>query len=424
MKKKSIAVALIGVMLISTPIHALPMTEIAPPQDESQMLLTPILEAPLEAEPASISEVTTIRDIFEGHQNLALYDVLCQRNNLEELTTDFVENCETIALFQREGDLGSVTSLKGLEVFTNLKNLYLEGMGSLSNLDGIETLTQLEWIAAVQGQLEDIDAIENLHKLHTLNFDHNKISHLPNMHHLDALIPYVEVEGGWCNNVYLSFNNIPMTEFSSVHLPQRMLDAKPWIEAAMREQNPGYAYDATVYLDPIDFEDNTALYQIFCDYFDEPRLRKETIENCQTIVLDHAQYNLEALTSLKGMSNFKSLLALDIIGAHNLTNLDGVQTIQNLECLTVNSSGIDDASAVSECSNLIQLYLEDNQLKTLPNLTALTRIIPFVPEPHVTYKNLSFSYNQIDPSAFNAAVLTEQMFAQKDWILAMQKEQR
>ena len=116
---------------------------------------------------ADLEKVTTL--FFGGNK---LTDV----KGLEKLT-------ELEVLYLQNNQL---TSVKGLEKLTQLKGLLLSN-NQLTNVKGLEKLTQLKWLELHKNQLTDVKGLEKLTQLTILRVDDNQLTDVKGLEKLNQL---------------------------------------------------------------------------------------------------------------------------------------------------------------------------------------------------------------------------------------------
>lgn len=77
-------------------------------------------------------------------------------------------------------------TLAGLEAYTGLRVLWLEGNG-LTSMCGLSTLRELATLYLQENVIERIEGLENNVRLDTLNLGKNMIERLENLSHLTSL---------------------------------------------------------------------------------------------------------------------------------------------------------------------------------------------------------------------------------------------
>lgn len=136
-----------------------------------------------------------------GYSSFAMNEEIGKMTSLESLNIcfstqeefDLVKNLISIKelFFKGEKNSTSPISLAHLTSLTQLENLNIEA-SYIPKLDGVETLKNLKFLS-VKGNVEDINALDNLTQLEYLNLSRNLISDLsplenkPNLIYLDLL---------------------------------------------------------------------------------------------------------------------------------------------------------------------------------------------------------------------------------------------
>jgi len=106
-----------------------------------------------------------------------------------------------------------ISEIKGLENLTQLEWLYLE-KNSISEINGLENLTQLEWLNLEKNSISKIGGLENLTQLKFLKLNNNSISEidglgtLTNLKRLGLSYNPIETLKGLDNLENLEFLNL------------------------------------------------------------------------------------------------------------------------------------------------------------------------------------------------------------------------
>jgi len=93
------------------------------------------------------------------------YSQLTNLNGIENLTNLKILTCSN----------NQLKSLEGIENLTNLTNLHISS-NQLTNLEGIEKLTNLKFLFCCYNQLTNLKCIENLNSLKQLHCSNNEFS--------------------------------------------------------------------------------------------------------------------------------------------------------------------------------------------------------------------------------------------------------
>ncbi len=165
---------------------------------------TPDITDPSETQPADTqpntdpseiqpTEDTSSDNIITNDENgvpdTALYNILleqCDMNN-DGLIQKEDEANKIISLGIRSNEENQISSLKGLNLFINVKILIVESNYNLKSLDGIEQL-RLDTLIARKNNLIDISQIGDMSEtLSVLNVEDNNLVKLPNLNSFSKL---------------------------------------------------------------------------------------------------------------------------------------------------------------------------------------------------------------------------------------------
>ncbi|MDP7269591.1 MAG: leucine-rich repeat domain-containing protein, partial [Pirellulales bacterium] len=153
--------------------------EEAAPKTQAKVEAVPKTEPKDEAKKSEQPEANTKKDEAEGRvsdssnpNNVKIEKAIRKKINKPtgELTKADLEKVTRLSLKNNQ-----LTDVKGLEKLTQLKHLDLED-NQLTDVKGLEDLTQLTFLDLDNNQLTDVKGLENLTKLEELKLGDNKLT--------------------------------------------------------------------------------------------------------------------------------------------------------------------------------------------------------------------------------------------------------
>lgn len=275
-------------------------------------------------------------------------------------------------------DSKNISSLKGIEYFTNLRSLFC-GSNNLTSLD-LSNNTKLKTIFCNRNQLSQLD-ITKCVDLEDLVCSDNQLSQLD-------ITKCEELTYLWCDN-----NQLTTLNLSSCSLLRNLWCKGNKISSLDISNSP---YLVFYFLnDQINGDDETEwicisgldIYSSYCSYMDVTRiglglgLSVDDFTNIKTGPINYNEVKInttnfpnkifrEAVSQLDcnsdgWLGNFElSVLREMDFGCSNISSLKGIEYFQNLtslNCYECNLESID----VSKNSKLKVLYCEDNNIKKL-----------------------------------------------------------
>ena len=238
----------------------------------------------------------------------------------------------------------SIQSLKGIEYFTALTDLYC-GDNQLTSLD-VSQNTALMWLWCYANQLTSLDVSHNT-KLTYLSCYKNQINNVA----MDALVESLPtVNSGTLRVIY---NENEQNEITFVQMAAAK--AKGWITKyydGNSWQEYGLAINETTFTDA-----NFRSWLLSQEYGADGVLTDAEIGSVTRINVSG-----KSIQSLKGIEYFTALTNLSC-GGNQLTSLDvsGCTSLTNLSCFSNQLTSLD----ISGCIALTNLYCDNNQLTEL-----------------------------------------------------------
>ncbi len=319
--------------------------------------------------------------------------------NKEKITSLYFKNC-------------SIEDIDGVQTFPNLQDLSIENCMNITSLQPLSNLNNLENLAVIGTNIVDVTPIKNLNNLKYLDLRYNFISDIEPLYHLENL-----------ETINLHGNEIRDEEAFKPFVERGLItDYSEALEIATNREYDNRLYDLLITeesrIDEEEFEtivihklDNKDAYYIciidngkvvsygLIDnlnddvYLYNHSYKKITIENCPDLrVLKNFKKPEEVTkitcisndnSSLDGIERFTNLEIFHSDTCINLTNLDALQQLNNLQSIIIRGSRISNLSALSNLTNLRELVLINNYISD---------ISPIVDLPSLEYFDVTGNY--------------------------------
>ncbi len=349
-------------------------------------------------------------EIIEGEYEFKLSDPNYRKNPEDiEIYEDEMELIEALALRGFDEDFNPIEfqSIKGLESATNIKQLTIssgnipeEGAiryseNSISDLNALKNLNNLEILRLSHNNIEDITPLENLTNLKELYLSHNKISDispLKKLHNLkifDISLNYISDIDVIKNYSILEKFIAKRNEISEINAIQNLVnlykidleknqikDIKPLeninkiIDLNLKSNNisdisvlTNKGNITTLYLGNNFIDDlssihdlnNISILDISNNYFTDIN----NIENLLKLYELNISYN--NLKDIYLIRNFKNLEFLDISN-NNITDISPIKDLKNLSILKASNNQINDFSPLDNI-NIYNIQIDNQYLK-------------------------------------------------------------
>lgn len=145
--------------------------------------------------------------------------------------------------------------------------------------------------------------------------------------------------------------------------------------------------------------------------YEDSQFPDETLRNYLKAV---AGVNEDGKLTSAGLESIQSIYSYDFRGQAPVTSLEGLQYCINLTELNLEGQEITDASVVSTLKNLTSIYLSNNDLRELPDLSGLGSL-----------RYASFSWNLIKESSITKSKLPAAFLNDNpDWLSETKRSQR
>ena len=242
-----------------------------------------------------------------------------------------VESCDagTLTITIKKANLETVTTLElnekqitdvsGIEKFTSLTRLNLNGNQKISDIKPIAQLPNLEQLFLYNNKITDITPLESLTKLKDLGLGKNEISNITPLQTLTNIT--------WLSLCENKISDITLlSSFSNLE---------------------------TLYLYNNEITDITPLSSLI---------------NLKTLQI-HSN-KISDIRTLAGLTNLTDLR----LGQNNISDITSLQTLTNITYLALNENKISDITPLSSLTNLEKLYLYNNEITDISSLQTLTNL--------------------------------------------------
>lgn len=260
-----------------------------------------------------------------------------------------------------------IGDLNGIENLTNLQTLDLDH-NLISDINALTKLTNLKNLDLNNNKISDMSALKGLTNLQTLSLGYNNISNisplkglaklhsldLSNYYHASNYISDISALKGLTNLQYLYLSNTKTSDISALKgltkLNSLYLDNYKFCDINILK---GLTNLQTLYLDDNQIKDITAL---------------KGLSKLQYLYLSNDR--ITDITALNGLTNLKYLY----LSNAQISNISALKGLIKLQILYLDNNQIKDISALKGLTNLQTLYLDDNQIKDITALKGLTNL--------------------------------------------------
>ncbi len=275
--------------------------------------------------------------------------------------------CLNLKLEQGETDPITQLQLEGMEGTLNCNSK------NISDIDGAQYLTGIEWIYLTDNQISDVSPLKNLTQLTILTLDSNNISDISDL-------------GGLTNLSNLSLNNNQVSNVGVVgnlsNLTKLGLGSNSISDINALKDLTNLTF---LNLDGHGGNDISAI---------------SNLTNLDHLVL--GQNNLTDISALSELVNVTKLT----LNNNNITDISALEKLTKLNHLNLTSNQISDISVVSNLVNLNQLFSDRNQISDLNPVKDLQELTIF-----------SVAYNQVsDVSMLNNLAKLEYLYVHNNQI--------
>ena len=270
----------------------------------------------------------------------------------------------------------------------------LAGSWNISNLQGIEQLTQLTALLLTRNQISDVSPLSDLTQLTVLLLSNNQISDVSPLSGLTQLteldlrsnqISDVSPLSGLTQLTVLLLSNNQISDVSPLsgltQLTLLMLDGNQISDVSPLVDNEGLGEGDTVDLQGNPLSDEALTTQIPALQARGVEERFDEIAVPEPAAIVFADLNLEiavreAIGKSTGSISPSDVSSLQVLDAQiqNISNLQGIEQLTQLVRLELFHNQITDVSPLSGLTQLSELFLTGNQISDVSQLSGLTQV--------------------------------------------------
>ncbi|MFX1519000.1 MAG: leucine-rich repeat domain-containing protein [Promethearchaeota archaeon] len=245
--------------------------------------------------------------------------------------------------------ISDITEIEGVEKLSNLQELSLND-NQINEIKGLEHLTNLKALNLCDNHISEIKGLDNLNKLDRLYLDNNQITEIKGLENLSNL-----------KKLYLNHNQI--TEIKGL---EYLINLK---ELALGNN-------------PINDEERPFLYWkldlvYYCQAKKEGTLEFVTVEGERYYVkngaLDLSEIEIGDITEIKGLEKLTNLREL-ILYDQKIREIKGLENLKNLKKLCLGWNKIEEIKGLETLTELNELWLAGNPINEIQGLKHLTSL--------------------------------------------------
>ncbi|MBF2363721.1 leucine-rich repeat domain-containing protein, partial [Listeria marthii] len=341
------------------------------------------------------------------NMNTSNYTVSQTNNNqLKDSSTNEIETLSTI--FPDSAFATYIASILHISVDDNVTQQQLDtinsisaGSAGISDLTGISRLTNLTSVSLPNNSISTIDDLKGLTKLTSIILNNNQITTIEGLENLKVLAG-LEVMNNQLKSISLSnltslqyakFQGNPLVEeLSCVNLPKiSSIDSGNYststlglvvnstnLEALTIKNVPNISelIFTGLSLQSVDLNDLPRLTILDIRNNQLAQMNLGNISNLTNLYLSDNKFNDEEVASYTQANSKISTLSM---GNNNLSQIDYLQSLNNLAILRISSTNISDLSPL-QGKNMTELYIDNtpiNNVDVLQTMTNLTRVEAF-----------------------------------------------
>ena len=239
----------------------------------------------------------------------------------------------------RDQGITDISEIKGLNSLTNLISINLED-NKIEKIHGLDDLINLENLYLSHNQITEIEGLEKLLNLQVLALGGNQISEIRNISHLTNL-----------KDLFINGNNLyKIQELDSFTNLQRL----------------NLSYNKIRIIEGLDHLGN--LYSLFLG-----SNKIKSIENLEGLEkLKRLGLSSNKISEIKGMDNLIELEHLDL-NFNRILDIEGLQKLSNLRIITLSHNNIAEIKGL-EALKISQLDLSYNLIKEIKGLDKLPNL--------------------------------------------------
>ncbi|EAD9617554.1 LapB repeat-containing protein [Listeria monocytogenes] len=341
------------------------------------------------------------------NMNISNHTVSQTNNNqLKDSSTNEVETLSTI--FPDAAFATYIASILHISVDDDVTQQQLDTIKSISasnagisDLTGISRLSNLTSVSLTNNSISTIDDLKGLTKLTSIILNNNQITTIDGLENLVALTK-LEVMNNQLKSISLSnLTNLQFAEFqgnpllgelSCVNLPKipnlysgNYVSSTPGVivnstnlEALTIKNIPNVSelIFSGLSLQSVDLNDLPRLTQLDIRNNQLAQMNLGNISNLTSLYITDNKFNDEEVASYIQANSKISTLSM---GNNDLSQIDYLQSLNNLAILRISSTNISDLSPL-QGKNMTELYIDNtpiNNVDILQTMTNLTRVEAF-----------------------------------------------
>jgi internalin A len=385
--------------------------EEAAPKTQAKVEAAPKTEPKDEAKKLEQPEANTKKDEAEGRvsassnpNNVKIEKAIRKKINKPtgELTKADLEKVTRLSLKNNQ-----LTDVKGLEKLTQLKHLDLED-NQLTDVKGLEDLTQLTFLDLDNNQLTDVKGLENLTQLEELKLGENKLTSVKGLEKLTQLTTLylddnqladvkglekltqltelilvrnqlTDVKGleklNQLKALVLIDNKLTdvkglkkLTQLAELHLQNNRL-----IKAQIAELQKALPKCEILSNPPLTNEESAKVIEAAIRKKINKPTRKLTKADLEKVILLDLREN--QLADVKGLEKLTQLTELNLED-NQLTDVKGLEKLTQLKELVLSENQLTDVKGLEKLTHLEDLDLEDNPDLTKAQIDELQKALP------------------------------------------------
>ena len=300
--------------------------------------------------------------LFSSLHQLRLFDCkLNNTHNLSGLSSLMITGTEV-------GQLDSIDEVIALDNLTNLRNLDLSG-NYIPEIKNLGNLTNLVKLNLSQNEISEIKGLENLKNLECLNLEHNNIKEIKNLENLVNLKELVLSENKDISEIkglrklrkleiLRLFNNYLIKEIKGLE------DLK--ILRILDISNDSYMIDKEGY----------EMFMNLKSHFVREIAVEEIIKSAETIYAGYKDdgNNLEIfrdyVKEIKGLDTLTNLEELSL-ARNQISEIKALEKLKNLNYLNLSRNNITEIKGLENLKKLKTLILDNNHIKPIQGLEGL-----------------------------------------------------
>jgi len=255
-----------------------------------------------------------------------------------------------------------LTEIKGLEQLTQLQRLDLSN-NQLTEIKGLEQLTQLQDLRLSNNLLTEIKGLEQLTQLQTLWLNNNQLTEIKGLEKLTQL-----------QVLYLSSN--PLTEIKGLEQLTQLIS----LDLRWNQLTEIKGLEQLTQLQYLDLSSNRlteikGLEQLTqLQRLDLSNNQLTEIKGLEQLTqLQYLDLSSNHLTEIKGLEQLTQLQTL-WLSDNQLTEIKGLEQLTQLQTLDLSNNLLTEIKGLEQLTQLQKLYLYNNQLTEIKGLEQLTQL--------------------------------------------------